>query len=176
MTIIVLLILAGVSIATLTGQGNILENANNSRQQTDEAVEEEKVKVAVSSARINGQGNLTTEILQNVIGEQFGEDKKENLTPNANGSWTFKGVKSYDIDAQGVVKVKSESLTLPLPDISSANPKVDIGTVTVNGTELLKGWQYFYNDGTNVYLIYEDYLENDAIPTSGNIASNDILC
>ena len=45
-TIIVLLILAGVSIAMLTGQNGILTQAQNSKQVTEEASEQEKRKLS----------------------------------------------------------------------------------------------------------------------------------
>ena len=45
-TIIVLLILAGVSIAMLTGQNGILTQAQNSKQVTEEAAEQEKRKLS----------------------------------------------------------------------------------------------------------------------------------
>ena len=56
-TIIVLLILAGVSIATLTGQNGILTQANNAKIQTAEAKDLEQVKLAVSTGVSE---NLTT--------------------------------------------------------------------------------------------------------------------
>ena len=56
-TIIVLLILAGVSIATLTGQNGILTQANTAKTQTAEAKDLEQVKLAVSTGVSE---NLTT--------------------------------------------------------------------------------------------------------------------
>ena len=49
-TIIVLLILAGVSIAMLTGQNGILTQAQNSKQVTEETSEQEKRKLSQSEA------------------------------------------------------------------------------------------------------------------------------
>lgn len=46
-TIIVLLILAGISIATLTGENGLLSKANTAKKETIEVVAEEKVKIAV---------------------------------------------------------------------------------------------------------------------------------
>ena len=43
-TIIVLLILAAVSIATLTGENGILKKADTAKNQTTEAEEKEKIK------------------------------------------------------------------------------------------------------------------------------------
>lgn len=58
-TIIVLLILAGVTIATLTGDNGILTQANKAKAQTEKSAEEEKLKVAImGSYDKNGELNL----------------------------------------------------------------------------------------------------------------------
>ncbi|MCI8637555.1 MAG: hypothetical protein HFJ36_07105 [Clostridia bacterium] len=46
-TIIVLLILAGVAIATLTGENGVLTKANNAKTENDKAGAKEKVQIAV---------------------------------------------------------------------------------------------------------------------------------
>ena len=57
-TIIVLLILAGVSIAMLTGQNGILTQAQNAKTTNESKSAEEKVKLAVMGARAD-DGTLT---------------------------------------------------------------------------------------------------------------------
>ena len=52
-TIIVLLILAGVSIAMLTGQNGILTQAGNAKTETAQAEAEEAVKLAVNEILAN---------------------------------------------------------------------------------------------------------------------------
>ena len=55
-TIIVLLILAGVSIATLTGDNGILTKAQTAKEETQKASEEEQIKLAAMNAAMNTQG------------------------------------------------------------------------------------------------------------------------
>ncbi len=55
-TIIVLLILAGVSIATLTGDNGILTKAQTAKTETEKASEEEQLKLAAMNAAMNTQG------------------------------------------------------------------------------------------------------------------------
>ena len=43
---------------------------------------------------------------------------------------------------------------------------VYIGDSSIESNKLLRGWKYFYDDGENIYLIYDYYLENNKIPTS----------
>ncbi len=62
-TIIVLLILAGVSIAMLTGSNGILTQANNAKQVTEKSAEQEKVQIAVTGSR-NDEGQLSFEKLK----------------------------------------------------------------------------------------------------------------
>ena len=73
-TIIVLLILAGVSIATLTGNNGILTRANQAKENTIVGTEGEQVKIAYSSAMINRSGDNVSalelkEELDNVVGK-----------------------------------------------------------------------------------------------------------
>ena len=62
LTIIVLLILAGVSIATLTGPNGLLTRANEAKTEMGKAGAKEKVQVEVAASYDNS-GNLSTELL-----------------------------------------------------------------------------------------------------------------
>ncbi len=55
-TIIVLLILAGVSIATLTGDNGILTKAQTAKEETQKASEEEQKQIAMAEAAMNLDG------------------------------------------------------------------------------------------------------------------------
>ena len=58
-TIIVLLILAGISINMLTGQNGILNRAVEAKEKTGVAQTEETVKLSVTGALTRGTGSLT---------------------------------------------------------------------------------------------------------------------
>ena len=70
-TIVVLLILAAVSIATLTGENGILTRAADSKEETGQATAKEKVEVEVLGSYDNN-GNISieklNENLENVTG------------------------------------------------------------------------------------------------------------
>ena len=55
-TLIVLLILAGTSIAILTGENGIISQAQNAKNNSAKAEFEEKVKLAVTASRTNEDG------------------------------------------------------------------------------------------------------------------------
>ena len=71
-TIIVLLILAGVSIAMLTGENGILNKATTAKQKTEQGTAEERVKLEVAGS-LGENGKLETDLLN------------ENLRKNING-------------------------------------------------------------------------------------------
>ena len=59
-TIIVLLILAGVTISMLTGENGILKQATNAKNATDKSEFEEQVSLAVIAAKTNNTGSINT--------------------------------------------------------------------------------------------------------------------
>ena len=64
-TIIVLLILAGISIAMLTGNNGILTQAGKAKEKTATAKTEELVRLSVSDALIAGNGTVNLDELNN---------------------------------------------------------------------------------------------------------------
>ena len=66
-TIIVLLILAGVSIAMLTGQSGILTQAQNSKQATEESAEQEKRKLSQAEASTHLENYAYTDAEGNTV-------------------------------------------------------------------------------------------------------------
>ena len=79
-TIIVLLILVGIVIMMLTGQNGILNRASEARDMTGTAQEEEQVKLLameVTTQTLNIHDNLTQDILDKAIKNQFGKDGGE---------------------------------------------------------------------------------------------------
>ena len=88
-TIIVLLILAGVTIATLTGENGILTRAQDAKNKTEEAQEKEGLELAVTSSQMEDVNTLqiNKENLENAIRQQFGNNKDFSITDNKDGSF-----------------------------------------------------------------------------------------
>ena len=63
-TIIVLLILAGVTISALSGDNGILLNAAKAREETEATTEEEKIQLAIIGALTENDGK---EIIKNIL-------------------------------------------------------------------------------------------------------------
>ena len=101
-TIIVLLILAGVSIAMLTGQNGILTQAQNAKTTTDNKSAEEKVKLAVMAAISQSKdGTLDADKLVAEIVNNYGGTATKTGTGFPVNA-TVDG-KSFTIDGDGNV-------------------------------------------------------------------------
>ena len=106
-TIIVLLILAGVSIAMLTGNNGILTQAQNAKNETKDAENIEKIKLAVSEAQIgdNAYQKLDKNNLQKAIDNQF-EGKSAEVVKNADETYNVKvDDKLYEIKDNDVNEI-----------------------------------------------------------------------
>ena len=100
-TIIVLLILAGVSIAMLTGQNGILTQAQNAKTTTEDKSAEEKIKLAVMAARAQYEGALDADKLVAEITNNYGGTATKTGTGFPVNA-TVDG-KSFTIDGDGNV-------------------------------------------------------------------------
>ena len=105
-TIIVLLILAGVSIATLTGQNGILTQAQNAKTETEVAGEKEAISLAYTGAMTekNGDGTVTA----GDMNTQFGLNGTNKATATGNIVVKFEyengTIRWYKVDNKGTIK------------------------------------------------------------------------
>ena len=155
-TIIVLLILAGVTIATLTGQNGILTRAQDSKKQTGIAEEKEAIQLAFAGAvaEKKGTGNVTASDLNREFGTNGTNATAEE---GANGEITVTFAppsnKVYTIDANGnISEPKEGEETQPTTGKTDGSydttkgvntPKID----TENGMKLVK-----YNEETKEWV------------------------
>ena len=102
-TIIVLLILAGVTIATLTGDNGILTKATESKDKTEEAEAEEQVKLAIAGS-IGEDGEIDNEELKDNLNKIEGiEEVGEISDSDYPISVTIDGEYSYLINKDGTI-------------------------------------------------------------------------
>ena len=105
-TIIVLLILAGVTIATLTGDNGILKKAGDAKTQTEQAKEDENLKIAIAgSYGTDGKLNLK-DLKDNLENQGINYDKNNTGFPL---EVTVNGEKKK-IDANGNIIGSIQSL------------------------------------------------------------------
>ena len=162
-TIIVLIILASVSIAMLTGENGILNKATTAKERTLEAEDEEKVKLAVLAARDNN-GKFSKELLKEELKKYglTGTDSEDGTTTiTANG-------KTYTIDSEGNVTSKTatenddnEGMNNITAQMVADHPETYYGLKVTNyeSTNGQNDWRIFYSDGEHIFLITGDYVD-----------------
>ena len=172
-TIIVLLILAGVTIATLTGDNGILNQAGKAKDKTTEAESIERVQVEVAgSYGLDGtiDKDQLNKNLGNIAGLKIGESNfgGENIVKELPATVTLNG---YDIgiDANGGVE--------KIPEIIAkirANPQAYYGKKVTN---------YKASDSdTNTYRIFyvdkDNYFKDgyNTIYLKADFSDGDVTC
>ncbi len=99
-TIIVLLILAGVSISILTGDNGILTKANEAKENTNETSIEESIKIEISGS-FNEMGKYNSNLAKNNLEKNLGATVEEN-SQNNTLKVTYKA-KNFLVDKNGNV-------------------------------------------------------------------------
>ena len=141
-TIIVLLILAGVSIATLTGNNGILKQANQAKENNNSAAAKEKVEVeALGSIDKSGKFNEST--------------FEENVTKNIKGSTVKKSGSSLIVTVDGYDVTVDKETGEVTGVVKSNGEKPTTGVKP--GTVVSKTEKNNYSDGTNTATIPEGF-------------------
>ena len=164
-TIVVLLILAMVSIQTLTGNNGLLTKAEKTVQSNKDSQEEEKVKLAVSAAQLAGNGTITTENLNKELSTNLNVDSI-TLDEMQDG-WKYVTASDtiYRISTNGYV-LKSNIEFDKLRSLYGKVVKNYSGYIDTNVTE----WKLFYVDEENrdAFIISSNVLPIPQ-PTSNGI-------
>ena len=141
-TIIVLLILAGVSIATLTGNNGILTQANTAKENNNSATAKEKVQLEAAGS-FDNTGAFNKEIFKNNLKNNL-KLEDSDIIENADGTITVK-IDGYEVKVDGTTgKVGEPSKGNETPPPSAS---IQPGTV-VSKTE-----KNNYSDGTNTATV-----------------------
>ena len=180
-TIIILLILAGVSIAMLTGNNGILAQAKNAKENTEVAKEQEEKDLDKINSYINEKTikDNYTDINGDkaTIPEGFEVDETENVIS--------KGLVVHGPDkANG--DNGSEFVWVPVPDINSmsqcstaggdCNLQLENGVLkckTHNDNEEIVGKLYAVNAGENFGVVNIEYNANNVLREPAIVIGND---
>ena len=148
-TIIVLLILAGVTIVTLTGENGILTKTTEAKEKTGEANAEEQVKIAVA-------GSIGTD----------GKIDNEELEKNLNQIENISGVPSPITDASYPITVTVDGYQVTINKDGSVTVGDnagggDTGETVVDGVKIPEG--FYHVEGTTVTggLVISDEKDDD---------------
>ena len=149
-TIIILLILAGVTIATLSGSNGILTNAIKSKGETIIGQEKEQISLAQSSAILKDGVDFTTNEFRNELKKLAGEDKV--TVTDAKDNEGEHVIKIHYKDTDHYYHIKNGHIN-ELDD--SYYAKKDITEV----------WAIYYPNGENSELVFN---------TTGNIDNSKV--
>ncbi len=114
-TIIVLIILAGISINLILGNEGILQKATDAKIETIETQTIEKIELAVEAARISGIGSLSYNNLKEQLDIMF-ENGKYKIEPESNN------VGEWNVIVNNVTKVVKKSLS----DIAEVDKRIEL--------------------------------------------------
>ena len=142
-TIIVLLILAGISISMLTGQNGILNRAKEAKESYSNSNEKEQIQLSYNSAITGKLGeSITAEELQDELDEMLGKNEdgtsKTEIIDIGNGVFNIKFIKTnnnYRVDNGDVTLLTGEDKSVVEPK-NVADWKYepnDDGTLTITG-------------------------------------------
>lgn len=125
-TVVVLLIISGVTISTLTGDNSIIKNAHNADSEKNRSEEIETVEwAAAQSVAVNDVGKVTSDNLDHYMGTYIGEDPEGEMAYEIEDGYNgiflveFKvSGNQYTVDQNGMV-YEGEELNrdgIELPD------------------------------------------------------------
>ncbi len=174
-TIIVLLILAGVSITMISSQDGILGKATTAKDTQKNATELERVKLAVQSALIDGQGTIdiadTTGTakgsLKKALIEEFGSTSSL-VTGYTAGKVTI-GEKQYSVKSTGAVAEIKVQWTLTT---DSGETGLSVGDLITSKKKTTEQFYVIGIDGDTVSLLSKYNLKSDGSEQDTTGASN----
>lgn len=152
---IVLLILAGVTVATLTGENGFLTKAGEAKQASKEAEIKERIQLAVISSKTNKLGELKRESLDVELTKEFGTNNYELLLVGEGFLISVNDIE-YLVDKDGKV---------------SDGNKVEVSNIE-NAGDLSKGGQY---DGLTEETSYRITCIEDLVEWTNNYNSTKLL-
>ena len=163
-TIVVLLILAGVSLNAIFSENGIINKAKDAQNKMNEAEEKEKISICVMGARLGDKGyqELTAENLQSSISSAF-KDKVTNVISNGDDSFTVTikdtEERKYTVDNDGTISLgeydKWDGKSSTEPTEKTTNE------IHIYTTSELKWLADQVNNEGNTFEGYTIYLENN---------------
>ena len=170
-TIVVLLILAGVTIATLTGENGILAKANQAKEASKKAELRERIQLAVIAARANTTGEIDKGVLRAELDKIEGiGDLPETISfplKVTAGGYEFKITEDGDVSIEGdaTEPITPSEIALTGITINPESAELEIGgTIQIEVTK--------EPSNTTEEVIYESNAENVAtVDKSGKVTA-----
>ena len=155
-TIIVLLILAGVSISMLTGQNGILTRAGEAKTKTEEGQAKEKIEMILLEYQTEKALGKT---LEEFLNKKLEKGEISGITQNEDGT--------YEVEINGYVATIDEEGNI-VGEIGKAGPRPEVEEVKVvansDGTGENLGAKS-QEDGNTLYITFKATIEGGTIKT-----------
>ena len=172
-TIIVLIILAGISLVTISGSNSLINKATDVRTQSDKDEIVQKARLEIIAKVIENRGKKIKESqVRGVLNIYFSNvDSIEDLRdPNCLNETVVTREGNFEVKLSEVisgVKISDGAdITIGDNDIESID---DLSSVYGEETNYrsVEGitWLLFYDDDTNIYLIASDYVPGSTLPS-----------
>ena len=177
-TIIVLLILAGVTIGAITGENGIIKNALEAREKTEIANEKEIVEeAALNAMKNNKRGNIVRDELQEELDKITGEGKTI-VTEDTEGQGYFvKFISSqriYKVSLDGDVTYLGEETELISQAEIIANPESNTTPQLLQQVELTVQTQIDI-EGAEYSLVYAWNQDKDNAPEDSKFMETTLI-
>ena len=128
-TVIVLLILAGISASMLSGNNGIINKAGSAKEQTESAKEKEAIGTAALQAANKGKfGDITQENLQQQINNEFGEEKNAKVYDEEENFLVLVENRLYKVDKDGNVELSESNFEFPKKEFLAQLSNNELGT------------------------------------------------
>lgn len=161
-TIIVLLILAGVTISGLTGDNAIIKNAQDASNQTEISSLEEQIELSIIKAEQKHRNPNLEDVIE--------ELKNNKVITNENQ--VDKDLGTIKTDAGYEIEGKLEDYVGYLAkDIANSEDKglyygAEVTGYECENSEAVANWRIFYADQNNIYLIADEAIDANYAPTT----------
>ena len=162
-TIIVLLILAGISIGTISGKNGIIDKAQTAKDDTQRSQWEEQIDVAIIDAESKNRKPSMNDVIEELKNKNIINDASQ-VNEQTGTITTNKPV--YDIEGK-----LDDYLGITAEMIADDENKdkyygAIIDNYTCQNSEGVNNWKIFYADKNNIYIIADDYIPYEYIPAS----------
>ena len=174
-TIIVMLILAGISVTAILGNNKLIGRAGDARDNTNKAKIIEQTRLGIKTKSLEKKGKrLTDAELRTILEKHFSDvNKVDEFTDEIIESESIfltskKG--NYEITLKellsGLKMFEDTSIRIGETDISEVDDLSPLYGEDTNYKSIDDiTWQLFYDDDDNVYLIASDYVPEETLPS-----------
>ena len=172
-TIIVMLILAGVSLSMVMGENSVIEQADQAVKESEKAKAKEELTLMLAgytiqayTTQMNFNDYLNYKVSDGVIStfqeQVVGTESKYIIEKDG---YTFEAVKNgkeYNVSDSDAGVVDPSKITLASLGISNDNigDYIDIGNNIIGNTVTTDDWRVLYVEGGTLYAILANYLPN----------------